>query len=673
MTGRVQKFAILIGIDFLKNERLLRGAVRDVQMVKQYLEENHQEVRIHMFTASKPSDDHCDQPAENRALWPTFANVKRQLKEVTDKAGSGDHVHIHFSGHGVRCRSESEFSDKDQGNLALALCEDNDVGRRDLKGHILAKMLHCMIEKGIQITLTLDCCFSGSVLRHGEGIEGVRTISCRSDPMDRNTHVQPDEVDAGRVMRNTQMETHWMLDPAGYAILTAAGPNEYSGEYEEKDRPGVKYGALTFMLDLALRQCGSRTKFQALHQQIKGLFQERYPKQNPQFFGNQYLSYFEKLTPLQGAPSICTFRRGNYLYLDAGAAHGVAVGDEYEIYPPDLCERGGRSRRKARISAINALSSTLDVLDDGFDGTRVSTGWWAELLESRSPHKICVQLDVPAEERVDWLDISTKKRLFKWTIPDQDNTQYTFHLRCNMLAEYEILDTEGDRISLLPMIPRNKQNARGLVLQMLDHMTTFKFFQTLGNTHFESHPSSIFNVALTSSGEPFAINAFKKILEGEIVKLYIENLGKEDLYYSIFSLNPTYAIQHLGDKYETIPGETRRHIARINREAEPKKKTIKRFKSNIPNEIKEQGLSHCDDIIKIFITTRPSLFAQFWLPKITDQDLGTPGDVPQNLERRRRDLVDGQECDPLKGDWWARNFCIHVIAKGSNRCAKCID
>jgi hypothetical protein len=73
-------WAILIGINFYVGGRCLRGSVRDVETVKQYLEAGRTPVDIAILTASAPSDLSSRRPVEEPALWPTRGNVITKLK-----------------------------------------------------------------------------------------------------------------------------------------------------------------------------------------------------------------------------------------------------------------------------------------------------------------------------------------------------------------------------------------------------------------------------------------------------------------------------------------------------------------------------------------------------------------------------------------------------------------
>jgi hypothetical protein len=161
-------FAVLIGINFY-SDKPLRGCVRDVDMIQQYLQSTHSITQTHItkLTASTPADTDALQPPEEPSSWPTFENVTACFSRITSMSLAGDHVYIHYSGHGTRTSN---------GELALALLDEAEVGKvRYLSGLKLAEIINRMVEHGLKITLVLDCCFSGSLVRH-EDQNNVRYI-----------------------------------------------------------------------------------------------------------------------------------------------------------------------------------------------------------------------------------------------------------------------------------------------------------------------------------------------------------------------------------------------------------------------------------------------------------------------------------------------------------------
>jgi hypothetical protein len=252
-----KRHALLIGINFY-SERPLQGCVRDVEMIKEYLYSKTTSVQVEMFTATAPSDPALLTPIEDPEVWPTYENVTASLEKIISSANPGDFVYIHYSGHGTRIEASSTFSNKSTGDLALDLLEKKNGNKiRYLRGLELAYFLKNMVIKGLMVTLVLDCCFSGSVLRHDD-FSGVRCLDY--DPeIDMKHPPNPRKClsyDSGDpAYRNSSMLPNWLIHPAGYTILTACGPLEIARELKFED--GHRRGALSYFLHRTLSKLGN--------------------------------------------------------------------------------------------------------------------------------------------------------------------------------------------------------------------------------------------------------------------------------------------------------------------------------------------------------------------------------------------------------------------------------
>ncbi len=157
----VGRHAILIGINSYM-VKPLRGCVRDVLEMKEYLSTKRTLVDVQLFTATATEGPNIGTPTEELKLWPTYENINRSLAQVTSRANPGDFVYIHYSGHGTRIRASQDSSSTHTGDVALSLIERVDGSRiRYLRGVELAHSIKNMLAKGLVVTVVLDWCFSG--------------------------------------------------------------------------------------------------------------------------------------------------------------------------------------------------------------------------------------------------------------------------------------------------------------------------------------------------------------------------------------------------------------------------------------------------------------------------------------------------------------------------------
>ena len=275
-------WAVLIGINFYLKPLKLN--------MEQYLGITETPVHIDVFTASTPSDTNSRHPTEKPGQWPTYENVTSSLKRITDESKPGDFVYIHYSGHGTEKKSNcSEHSNKDTGDLALVLFHPD--GSRYLHGLELACLLKEMVNKGLLVMLVLDCCFSGSVVRHSDRENtGIRAISY-DFATDAAYPQKPYTCNGHQIGFDTLRDAHvlpkWLVDPDGYIVLSACGPHEKAHElrFDEDKRTG----ALSYFLFHALTSLGHGTKItnQSLYQHLRIKLHVLWPRQTPMRYGSQ--------------------------------------------------------------------------------------------------------------------------------------------------------------------------------------------------------------------------------------------------------------------------------------------------------------------------------------------------------------------------------------------------
>src|SRR5207249_716147 len=100
--------ALLIGVDcYLPNQLpegsypSLQGCVRDVKHVADFLRRRLgvSAAQLNQLTSTNSGKPDPPEPPEQ---WPSYENMVRALKRLTQQAQPGDQVYIHYSGHGGR-------------------------------------------------------------------------------------------------------------------------------------------------------------------------------------------------------------------------------------------------------------------------------------------------------------------------------------------------------------------------------------------------------------------------------------------------------------------------------------------------------------------------------------------------------------------------------------------
>ena len=153
MSTKNTKFAIIIGINYINSDNPLNGCINDAENVRDYLIQrcNYSSENIRLLT---------DNP-ENE-LQPTGKNIFSAIKDMIDKANNENcnELWFSYSGHGSFTK-DINGDEKDK--------RDEYILPSDAytKGYISDDLLYKYFIKKLpvecDITLLIDCCYSGSM------------------------------------------------------------------------------------------------------------------------------------------------------------------------------------------------------------------------------------------------------------------------------------------------------------------------------------------------------------------------------------------------------------------------------------------------------------------------------------------------------------------------------
>ena len=661
-------WAVLIGINFYVRDNHLQGSVRDVETVKEYLDLITPSIDTVILTATTPPDPSSDCPIEKPEQRPTFANVCSALIRVIEEGKQQDSVYIHFSGHGTRIPSEVENQTTPE--LALVLFESN--GPCYFRSRHLATALRRMVDKGLLVTLVLDCCFSGSTVRHSgnHGI-GIRATDYKPD-FDTERPQGHQESSSGIIgsLRDAQPVPELLVDPKGYAIFLACAPHETAKEIkDEEERPR---GAFTYFLICALtslRKMGVELTNQSLYHYLRTQFHASWPQQTPMQYGNGDSSFFGKLGVAFDRTLVPIYEaHDNRLCLSAGEAHGVCKGDEYAAYPFQERESNLHQTEEAPVKVIvdtvRCLTSDLLEIDPVSTVRRIKTGWKAKPVTNFSLRKISVRLMPNVSNPNEWIEAAKQQRFLRLCTENTGLESCIFNLIRNEHGEYEILGGYGESIISLPTIPINTNGALDIVMDILQHLAKFKYFEGVENRR----PNLAFERSLSLL--PFCTNQTSDICSvkhGAVWGLTMENLDdSRTLYVAIFNCTPSWRI----DSLVSNAGGGDFLVLQPKRGDNNNKQEV-RYRMEVPGFLRKKGLTQCKDIVKVFVTSRATSFASVILPEISLQagDLhGRVRGAGDQLSEFLSELTAGHrgQDDAMQEEWATRTFLIHTAIDREN-------
>jgi hypothetical protein len=637
----VTHYAILIGIDDYP-DRPLRSCVRDVQDVKTHLESTLQDaVKIQMIISSRTVGKLSD-PANGSALWPTYDNVISAFEMTTSLARTGDFVYIHYSGHGTRKPPSGGFSNKSTGDLALALLGGGEERRVSyLWGSGLARLLKAMADKGLVVTLVLDCCFSASVYRYDDDA-GFRFLPYDAEIESKHLpNLEESRVSDNSAYRNASTLRdastlpNWLINPDRYAILAACGPHEVA---TEPKFDGLRHGALSYFLLETIKSVGLTKRHRDIYDHVCAKFRgSSLRRQNPVLYGNQNQGFFGRTSMdiTAAAVSVVVTKNGG-LELQAGHAHGVCEGDQFILHPLNPAKDDLQSQDHSvasKVTCVRALTSDLELTD--LPSIRVRTGWMAEPVTRLSLQGSPIRLPPDLPHRNEWVTALKARSLDV----DTDKAPFAFEVVFNSDGEYEILHESGNKIINLPSMPQD-QTAIGQVGDILQHLARFRLARDLGNEESVDSFRESYDVYIQIGGKKYGPRVQLEVKHGTIAELTVENRGEKALYAFVYDLGPSWQVENVYQgTYSVIPpsndGERFIGTRRI------------KLQMRVPDKMKEQGHRLCEDILKVLITSRPTSFDVLELPR-----LGGP--ARKSKPHRTGEVGEGPE------RWAAMNFSIRT-------------
>ena len=659
-------WSILIGINFYVKDKSLEGCVRDVETIERYLRAGFgpDSVDIVTLTIDGPSDIDPQSPKRKLEQLPTHENVIRSLKRVLDSSKQGDLVYFHFSGHGTRIPHTSA--------LALVLF-DQEQGSRLLHGQLLASVLERMTEKGLFVTLVLDCCFSGSTLRRDDHGDATVRTTFYDKAIDTAYPLQESDAasfDMTSILealpwRDGQSLPQWLVSP-NYTILTACGPHEVAEELEikvEQNGTRERRGALSyFLLEalISLRRSGIEVIHSSLHQHLLMKFHTYWPRQTPMRRGNKNLSFFGKLRFDSDLLFVPVFKTGNdRICLDAGYAHDVHEGDEYALYPFNTSESTSSQTKthglRFRVDAVGCLTSDLVSIESPSAAHEIDTGWKARLLTPFPTSKVPVRIMSSIRNKAQWVASAEQQSSLNLLTEDEDKEHCLYNVSCTSQHEYEILDASCERIANLPSVPAIQDGATEHVLHVLQHLAKFKRFEGIENRIPDASFEASFAI---SSNNRVQATGFYDVGHGGEWQFIVENLSKNPLYLTTFDLQPSGQIKNL------VSDSDGGYLVVM-----PKEKLENSMQMEVPEFLQRRSQNECVDIIKFFLTSKPTCFPSEVLPKIPLSARELSKDLRSSYDQFSKCLMlleshsRGAREDPWNCDWASRNFFIRTMVK----------
>ncbi|KDR74094.1 hypothetical protein GALMADRAFT_157880 [Galerina marginata CBS 339.88] len=311
-------FALTIGINSYRNSQYvnLKGCVSDADDVEEYLQ-----------LALAVPKAHIKSLRDGQATRESIIQAIKAFM-VDSRIKEGNPILIYFAGHGAEANAPEGWPSEDSKTQMLIPHDCGDaVNGKTIHGipdRTLGWLLKQLAdEKGQNITVVLDNCFSGS---------GTRTLNTESEESIRGVDYQfklPPELDrqihsSGPTPRGIQATPEFLRGGfKSHVLLAACGAGELAREIRGR-------GAFTEALLATLgRLAIERVTYHQLMFSIPNL-----GRQNPQCEGeHQHNPIFRAMAPRRHSPTVYqSFLKSTTLTIKAGSAHGVTKGSRFSLW-----------------------------------------------------------------------------------------------------------------------------------------------------------------------------------------------------------------------------------------------------------------------------------------------------------------------------------------------------
>ena len=611
--------ALLIGIDhYDPNEYCdsLEGAVADVEAMREYLwRVGVPPGQIQCLRSQPPSTEGLE-PSGDR---PTYEVMVKALQELTARARPGEQVLIHFSGHGGRTATLIPGSKGAEGvDEGFVPPDVGCSAARYLRDVELAYLIDAMVERRLLVTLVIDACHSGGMLRGRSGL--VRRGRRQVDPTERSL----DSLVASRrnlekTWRRLAERTYssarggrtsqWLPGARGLILLAACRSVEAAYEVP---LGGRARGLLTHSLLGILAEAGPEISWQEVYDRLVGRMHKYASFQTPVLEGEtSRLVLGGELKILMGGFNVIEVADdGNRVRLGGGQALGLGKGALLRHFPstagPEFA--GGAV---VEIMEVGATDSWATALRSEVSQARILPGDRAVLIDPGERFR----------RRVAWLSGTTRGeapsplaaklggRSQRFLEPVQETESADFQVAITAAGEYEIWHGDGSPIPDVPRLPADREGSVFRVVDQLTHLASFYNVRDLEN-HDRSSPlcdaisldlsllPEDFELGQALDPRPFETGSIPEVKAGRWICLGVTNRSLQTLQIYILDLQPGWGIEqvHPTSGLETLEGGRKLH---------------KPLEVYVPRAI----LGRCE-ILKVFATAEAPDFRRLALPQL---------------------------------------------------------
>jgi hypothetical protein len=189
--------------------------------------------------------------------------IVKKLENFLAACEPNDIAFIYYAGHGSQVPNSLAAKEADKKDESMVPSDTWKPGVKDIRDKELAVIYNQFLDKGVKLTVIMDCCHSGSLSR-GPGDPGqFRFIAdANYDAKDASQPTPPEERPG-----------------SNFLIMSAAQDNEFA--QEQRDENNIPHGAFTLAFIKALNQQSVDASALNLFTSIRAILKSNGRKQEP--------------------------------------------------------------------------------------------------------------------------------------------------------------------------------------------------------------------------------------------------------------------------------------------------------------------------------------------------------------------------------------------------------
>jgi hypothetical protein len=298
-------------------------------------------------------------------------------KQLIEQAKPGDIVAFHYSGHGQQVKDDNgdELDGLDESLVPFDYISQSAADgaksnlRDDALGDLLAKLRRKMQSSDGKvlgnITLTFDCCFSGTATRGAPPAGRLRERG-------RGWNSKLDGPKPSQSTRGGAPESAsgiFTPDAAvaqGYIVFSATQSDQTAKEAE--DERGKAMGAFTLYLTKELNNATPGTTYRDIYEKISLNLRGAVSEQEPSIEGEVDKKLFNDATLPAPKYFVVQNAMGDSISLPLGSLHGATAGSKFDIFKAGSnVSESANKIGEAQIRNVG-FTSSIAVISDAYRG-----------------------------------------------------------------------------------------------------------------------------------------------------------------------------------------------------------------------------------------------------------------------------------------------------------------